>query len=179
MMHIKTHYSTDHITCLSPPDCSSLLHMVSEDLAECFFQDGCSVMAACCHLAVDNIKVPLVNVCMCVLIQNQHLLFQSFFVLFQLAMSSLIRGNELELAACVGLVLGEAAQQSTAYCLELLARKYMSAATWYVASLLQDALVWRRKGALLKGGESSGTNKETTAFFFLKSTYIQGYPSKY
>lgn len=121
-----------------------------------------------------------VIVCVCVLTQNQHLLFQSFFVLFQLAMSSLIRGNELELAACVGLVLGEAAQQSTAYCLELLARKYMSAATWYVACLLQDALVWRRKGALLKGGESSGTNKETTAFFFfLKSTSIQSYPTKY
>uniref|UniRef100_H2TK73 WD repeat domain 17 n=1 Tax=Takifugu rubripes TaxID=31033 RepID=H2TK73_TAKRU len=75
----------------------------AEELAECFFQDGCSVMAACCHLAVDNIK---------------------------LAMSSLIRGNELELAACVGLVLGEAAQQSTEYCLELLARKYMTTTTW-------------------------------------------------
>lgn len=75
---------------------------------------------------------------MCVFI---HLLVHCFFVLCQLAMSSLIRGNELELAACVGLVLGEAAQQSTAYCLELLARKYMTAATWYVASLLQDALV--------------------------------------
>ncbi|CAG14663.1 unnamed protein product [Tetraodon nigroviridis] len=37
----------------------SLLHVVSEDLAECFFQDGCSVMAACCHLAVDNIEVPV------------------------------------------------------------------------------------------------------------------------
>lgn len=47
-------------------------------------------------------------------------------------MSSLIRGNELELAACVGLVLGEVANQSTAYCLELLARKYMTAPTWYV-----------------------------------------------
>lgn len=45
-------------------------------------------------------------------------------------MSSLIRGNELELTACVGLVLGEAAQQSTEYCLELLARKYMTTATW-------------------------------------------------
>lgn len=76
MMHIKTHYSTDHMTCLSPPDCSSLLHMVSEDLAECFFQDGCSVMAACCHLAVDNIKVPLcgrVRVCACV--ENPALTF--------------------------------------------------------------------------------------------------------
>ncbi len=47
-------------------------------------------------------------------------------------MSSLIRGNELELAACVGIVLGEAANHSTAYCLELLARKYMTTPTWYV-----------------------------------------------
>ena len=48
-------------------------------------------------------------------------------------MSSLIRGNELELAACVGLVLGEAASQSTTYCLELLAKKYMTTPTWYVS----------------------------------------------
>uniref|UniRef100_A0A3B5LRY2 Gem-associated protein 5 TPR domain-containing protein n=1 Tax=Xiphophorus couchianus TaxID=32473 RepID=A0A3B5LRY2_9TELE len=81
----------------------SLLHHVCQELAEWYFQDGCSVLAACCHLAVDNI---------------------------QSAMASLIRGNELELAACVGLVLGEAANQSTAYCLELLARKYMTAPTW-------------------------------------------------
>lgn len=52
-------------------------------------------------------------------------------VCFQLAMSSLIRGNELELATCVGLVLGEAANQSTVYCRELLARKYMTTQTWY------------------------------------------------
>uniref|UniRef100_A0A3Q3KCR6 Gem-associated protein 5 TPR domain-containing protein n=1 Tax=Monopterus albus TaxID=43700 RepID=A0A3Q3KCR6_MONAL len=75
---------------------------VCKELAEWYFQDGCAVLAACCHLAVDNIK---------------------------LAMSSLIRGNELELAACVGIVLGEVANQSTAYCLELLARKYMTTAT--------------------------------------------------
>uniref|UniRef100_A0A7N6C0W1 WD repeat domain 17 n=1 Tax=Anabas testudineus TaxID=64144 RepID=A0A7N6C0W1_ANATE len=89
----------------------SLLHKVCKELAEWYFQDGCSVLAACCHLAVDNIK---------------------------LAMSSLIRGNELELAACVGTVLGEAANQSTAYCLELLARKYMTMPTWELsADLLQ------------------------------------------
>lgn len=52
-------------------------------------------------------------------------------------MSSLIRGNELELATCVGLVLGEAANQSTAYCLELLARKYMTTPTWYVCMRVQ------------------------------------------
>ncbi|MEQ2315438.1 WD repeat-containing protein 17, partial [Ameca splendens] len=90
---------------------SSLLHNVCKKLAEWYFQDGCSVLAACCHLAVDNI---------------------------QLALASLIRGNELELAACVGLVLGEAANQSTAYCLELLARKYMTTPTWELsADLLQ------------------------------------------
>uniref|UniRef100_A0A3Q3L7V5 WD repeat domain 17 n=1 Tax=Mastacembelus armatus TaxID=205130 RepID=A0A3Q3L7V5_9TELE len=81
----------------------SLLHKVCKELAEWYFQDGCCVLAACCHLAVDNIE---------------------------LAMASLIRGNELELAACVGTVLGETAPQSTAYCLELLARKYMTTPTW-------------------------------------------------
>ncbi|XP_031722902.1 WD repeat-containing protein 17 isoform X3 [Anarrhichthys ocellatus] len=85
----------------------SLLYKVCKELAEWYFQDGCSVLAACCHLAVDNIK---------------------------LAMSSLIRGNELELAACVGIVLGEAANQSTAYCLELLARKYMTTTTWELSA---------------------------------------------
>lgn len=38
---------------------SSLLHKVCQELAEWYFQDGCSVLAACCHLAVDNIKVHL------------------------------------------------------------------------------------------------------------------------
>uniref|UniRef100_A0A667WAL4 WD repeat domain 17 n=1 Tax=Myripristis murdjan TaxID=586833 RepID=A0A667WAL4_9TELE len=86
---------------------SSLLHRVCKELAEWYFQDGCSVLAACCHLAVDNIE---------------------------LAMSSLIRGNELELAACVGIALGEPANQSTAYCLELLARKYMRTPTWELSA---------------------------------------------
>ncbi|XP_068448227.1 WD repeat-containing protein 17 isoform X2 [Clinocottus analis] len=85
----------------------SLLHKVCKELAEWYFQNGGSVRAACCHLAVDNIK---------------------------LAMSSLIRGNELELAACVGIVLGQAANQSTAYCLELLARKYMTTTTWELSA---------------------------------------------
>ncbi|XP_054635631.1 WD repeat-containing protein 17 isoform X4 [Dunckerocampus dactyliophorus] len=85
----------------------SLLHKVCGQLAEWYFQDGRSVLAACCHLAVDNVK---------------------------LAMSSLIRGNELELAACMGIVLGEAVDQSTAYCLELLARKYMTQPTWELST---------------------------------------------
>ncbi|KAG7282286.1 hypothetical protein CRUP_024254, partial [Coryphaenoides rupestris] len=85
----------------------SLLRRVCTELAEWYFQDGCCVLAACCHLAVDNIE---------------------------LALSTLIRGNELELAVCVGDVLGEAARKSTAYCLELLARKYMTAPTWELSA---------------------------------------------
>ncbi|KAM3842488.1 WD repeat-containing protein 17, partial [Diretmus argenteus] len=83
-----------------------LLHRVCKDLAEWYFQDGCAVLAACCHLAVNNIE---------------------------LAMSSLIRGNELELAVCVGVALGEPANQTTAYCLELLTRKYMTMPTWQLS----------------------------------------------
>uniref|UniRef100_A0A3P8U0Y3 Uncharacterized protein n=1 Tax=Amphiprion percula TaxID=161767 RepID=A0A3P8U0Y3_AMPPE len=97
------------ICCLS----CSLLHQVCQQLAEWYFQDGCSVLAACCHLAVDNI---------------------------QPAMTSLIRGNELELAACVGIVLGEAASESTAYCLELLARKYMATPTWELSADLLEMI---------------------------------------
>lgn len=52
------------------------------------------------------------------------------FLLRKLAMANLIRGNELELALCVGTVLGEAASQATHYILELLARKYMTATAW-------------------------------------------------
>ncbi|KAG5848338.1 hypothetical protein ANANG_G00097430 [Anguilla anguilla] len=79
---------------------NGLLHGVCTELAEWYFQDGRAILAACCHLAVDNTE---------------------------LAMASLIRGNELELAVCVGMVLGEAANQATHYVLELLARKYMTA----------------------------------------------------
>lgn len=50
-------------------------------------------------------------------------------------MANLIRGNELELAVCVGTVIGEGAAQATQYALELLARKCMTVTTWYV---LQD-----------------------------------------
>uniref|UniRef100_A0A674C1Q4 WD repeat domain 17 n=1 Tax=Salmo trutta TaxID=8032 RepID=A0A674C1Q4_SALTR len=84
--------------------CSRLLQCVCKELAEWYFQDGRAVLAACCHLAVDNTE---------------------------LAMASLIRGNELELAVCVGLVLGESANQATHYVLELLARKYMTAPTCF------------------------------------------------
>ncbi|XP_069796992.1 WD repeat-containing protein 17 [Narcine bancroftii] len=86
---------------------NDLLHSVSKELAEWYFQDGRAVLAACCHLAVNDIE---------------------------LAMSSLIRGNELELAVSVGTVLGGSAMPVTNYALELLARKCMSTTTWDLAA---------------------------------------------
>uniref|UniRef100_A0A8U8AV71 Gem-associated protein 5 TPR domain-containing protein n=1 Tax=Geospiza parvula TaxID=87175 RepID=A0A8U8AV71_GEOPR len=83
-----------------------LLQKVSKELADWYFQDGRAVLAACCHLAVENIE---------------------------LAMANLIRGNELELAISVGTVLGESAAQATHYALELLARKCMAVITWDLA----------------------------------------------
>ncbi|XP_054421802.1 WD repeat-containing protein 17 isoform X2 [Pteronotus mesoamericanus] len=98
---------TFHVSTAKGPSCSDdfykedfndLLHSVSEELAERYLQDGRAVLAACCHLAADDIE---------------------------LAMASLIRGNELELAVCVGTALGEAAAPATHCALELLARKCM------------------------------------------------------
>ncbi|XP_076845608.1 WD repeat-containing protein 17 isoform X1 [Brachyhypopomus gauderio] len=83
---------------------TGLLHGVCKELAEWYFQDGRAVLAACCHLAVDN---------------------------KELAMASLIRGNELELAVCVGSVLGDSVNRATHYVLELLARKYMTMPTCF------------------------------------------------
>ncbi|XP_039546854.1 WD repeat-containing protein 17 isoform X4 [Pimephales promelas] len=88
-----------------------MLHRVCKELAEWYFQDGRAVLAACCHLAVDNTE---------------------------LAMASLIRGNELELAVCVGTVLGESACKATHYVLELLARKYMTTATCFPSVAYRD-----------------------------------------
>ncbi|XP_051757863.1 WD repeat-containing protein 17 isoform X1 [Ctenopharyngodon idella] len=88
-----------------------MLHRVCKELAEWYFQDGRAVLAACCHLAVDNTE---------------------------LAMASLIRGNELELAVCVGTVLGESASKATHYVLELLARKYMTTATCFPSVAYRD-----------------------------------------
>uniref|UniRef100_A0A8D0BZL6 WD repeat domain 17 n=1 Tax=Salvator merianae TaxID=96440 RepID=A0A8D0BZL6_SALMN len=90
----------------STEDYTELLHKVSKELAEWYFQDGCTVLAACCYLSVENIE---------------------------LAMANLIRGNELELAVSVGTVLGENAAQATHYALELLARKCMTITTWDLA----------------------------------------------
>uniref|UniRef100_A0A8C1XVU9 WD repeat domain 17 n=1 Tax=Cyprinus carpio TaxID=7962 RepID=A0A8C1XVU9_CYPCA len=93
------------------PSLSRMLHRVCKELAEWYFQDGRAVLAACCHLAVDNAE---------------------------LAMASLIRGNELELAVCVGTVLGESASKATHYVLELLARKYMTTATCFPSVAYRD-----------------------------------------
>ncbi|XP_060102496.1 WD repeat-containing protein 17 isoform X4 [Heteronotia binoei] len=90
-------------------DYNELLHEVSKELSEWYFQNGCAVQAACCHLAVEN---------------------------FELAMANLIRGNELELAVSMGTVLGECAAQATHYALELLARKCMTVTTWDLAAEL-------------------------------------------
>ncbi|XP_077135646.1 WD repeat-containing protein 17 isoform X5 [Ranitomeya variabilis] len=92
-------------------DYNELLHRVSAELAEWYFQDGRAVLAACCHLAVDNIE---------------------------LAMANLIRGNELELAVCVGTVIGEGATQATQYALELLARKCMTVTTCFPSPGYRD-----------------------------------------
>ncbi|XP_016074649.1 PREDICTED: WD repeat-containing protein 17 [Miniopterus natalensis] len=88
-------------------DFHKLLHTVSEELAEWHFQDGRAVLAACCHLAADDVE---------------------------LAMAALVRGNELELAVCVGTVLGGSAARATHYALELLARKCMTIPMWNLAA---------------------------------------------
>uniref|UniRef100_A0A8C7FH56 WD repeat domain 17 n=1 Tax=Oncorhynchus kisutch TaxID=8019 RepID=A0A8C7FH56_ONCKI len=113
-IHVPQTAVINHTTTTDSDDIQAyngLLQCVCKELAEWYFQDGRAVLAACCHLAVDNTE---------------------------LAMASLIRGNELELAVCVGLVLGESANQATHYVLELLARKYMTTPTWDLAAdLLQ------------------------------------------
>ncbi|XP_043560687.1 WD repeat-containing protein 17 isoform X4 [Chiloscyllium plagiosum] len=92
-------------------DYNDLLHRVSKELAEWYFQDGRAVLAACCHLAVNDIE---------------------------LAMSNLVRGNELELAVCVGTVLGDSAMPVTNYVLELLARRCMSTTTCFPCTGYRD-----------------------------------------
>ncbi|KAM7111640.1 WD repeat-containing protein 17 isoform 2-T2 [Molossus nigricans] len=99
-------------------ECNELLHTVSGELAERYLQDGRAMLAACCHLAADDIE---------------------------LAMASLIRGNELELAICVGTVLGESATPATHYALELLARKCMMIPIWDLAA---DLLLMMRDNEL-------------------------------
>ncbi|XP_062068856.1 WD repeat-containing protein 17 isoform X5 [Lepus europaeus] len=106
-LHISTPKGASYTDDIYKEDFNELLHKVSKELAEWYFQDGRAVLAACCHLAVDDIE---------------------------LAMAYLIRGNELELAVCVGTVLGESAAPATHYALELLARKCMMISTWNLAA---------------------------------------------
>uniref|UniRef100_A0A2K6F7Z6 Uncharacterized protein n=1 Tax=Propithecus coquereli TaxID=379532 RepID=A0A2K6F7Z6_PROCO len=94
-IHVSTPKGASYSGDIYKEDFNELLHKVSKELAEWYFQDGRAVLAACCHLAVDNIE---------------------------LAMAYLIRGNELELAVCVGTVLGESAAPATHYALELLCK---------------------------------------------------------
>ncbi|XP_063090796.1 WD repeat-containing protein 17 isoform X1 [Cavia porcellus] len=103
-LHVSTSKGASHSDDINKEDFNELLHKVSKELAEWYFQDGRAVQAACCHLAVDNIE---------------------------LAMAYLIRGNELELAVSVGSVLGESAMSATHYALELLARKCMMIPTCF------------------------------------------------
>ncbi|XP_058162516.1 WD repeat-containing protein 17 isoform X5 [Dasypus novemcinctus] len=103
-LHVSTPNLSSYSDDIYKEDVNELLHKVSKELAEWYFQDGRAVLAACCHLAVDNIE---------------------------LAMAYLIRGNELELAVCVGTVLGESAAPATHYALELLAKKCMMIPTCF------------------------------------------------
>ncbi|XP_044767544.1 WD repeat-containing protein 17 isoform X5 [Neomonachus schauinslandi] len=106
-LHVSTPKGSSSSDDIYKEDFKELLRKVSEELAEWYFQDGRAVLAACCQLAVDNTE---------------------------LAMAYLIRGNELELAVCVGTVLGDAAAPATHYALELLARKCMMTPTWNLAA---------------------------------------------
>ncbi|CAK7295669.1 WD repeat-containing protein 17 [Vulpes lagopus] len=106
-LHVSTPKESSYSDDTYKEDFNELLHKVSEELSEWYFQDGRAVLAACCQLAVDNTE---------------------------LAMAYLIRGNELELAVCVGTVLGETAAPATHYALELLARKCMMIPTWNLAA---------------------------------------------
>ncbi|XP_036009922.1 WD repeat-containing protein 17 isoform X9 [Mus musculus] len=96
--HVSTPKGASNSDDIHKEDFNELLHKVINELAEWYFQDGQAVLAACCHLAVDDIE---------------------------LAMAYLIRGNELELAVSVGTVLGEPAAPAMHYALQLLATKCM------------------------------------------------------
>ncbi|XP_021512403.1 WD repeat-containing protein 17 isoform X1 [Meriones unguiculatus] len=106
-LHVSTPRRTSYSDDIYREDFNELLHKVIHELAEWYFQDGRAVLAACCHLAVDDIE---------------------------LAMAYLIRGNELELAVSVGTVLGDPAAQATHYALQLLARKCMMIPMWNLAA---------------------------------------------
>ncbi|XP_029387746.1 WD repeat-containing protein 17 isoform X1 [Mus pahari] len=105
-VHVSTPKGASNSDDIHKEDFNELLHKVINELAEWYFQDGRAVLAACCHLAVDDIE---------------------------LAMAYLIRGNELELAVSVGTVLGEPAAPAMHYALQLLATKCMMIPMWNLA----------------------------------------------
>uniref|UniRef100_A0A8C0L9Q0 WD repeat domain 17 n=1 Tax=Canis lupus dingo TaxID=286419 RepID=A0A8C0L9Q0_CANLU len=113
-LHVSTPKESSYSDDTYKEDFNELLHKVSEELSEWYFQDGRAVLAACCQLAVDNTE---------------------------LAMAYLIRGNELELAVCVGTVLGESAAPATHYALELLARKCMMIPTCFPSAYWKGSVL--------------------------------------
>lgn len=57
-LHVSTPKGSSYSDDIYKEDFNELLHTVSKELAEWYFQDGRAVLAACCHLAVDDIEVP-------------------------------------------------------------------------------------------------------------------------
>lgn len=80
----------------------SLLHQTSCDLADWYFYAGSPILAACCHLAVDD---------------------------YERAMSKLIRGFELELAAALGQIV-KVTDASLRLVLEFLAQRCERIGHW-------------------------------------------------
>ncbi|ERE89596.1 WD repeat-containing protein 17-like isoform 2 [Cricetulus griseus] len=56
-LHISTPKGASSSDDIYKEDFNELLHKVINELAEWYFQDGRAVLAACCHLAVDDIEV--------------------------------------------------------------------------------------------------------------------------
>ncbi|KAK6173871.1 hypothetical protein SNE40_017251 [Patella caerulea] len=86
-------------------DAMQLVIKSMENLGEQYYRRGSPTLAACCHLAVGNI-------------QN--------------AMSTLIRGHELELAVSVGIVLGDVIQYVD-YAVQLLSTRCERLGKWDLA----------------------------------------------
>ncbi|XP_064607979.1 WD repeat-containing protein 17-like isoform X2 [Liolophura sinensis] len=82
-----------------------LLSWACEELADSYFRKGCPTLSACCHLAISDT-------------QN--------------ALRKLIRGNELELAASIGKVLGKE-DLLTHLAIEFLARRCEDLGKWELA----------------------------------------------
>ncbi|XP_070554435.1 WD repeat-containing protein 17-like isoform X2 [Ptychodera flava] len=97
------------------PDYNKILHKCSEELADWYFQAGSPVLAACCHLSVENAK---------------------------LAMSKLIRGNELELAISTGSTLKTKDHRAlTSFATELLARRCERISRCFPSSEYRDLAI--------------------------------------